>query len=490
MINFLHYLPALPEKEDAMKCKKCMEELEDGVSVCPSCGESVQAEPAEEVIAPEEDALKLDEMLNHPPVRVTKKVGVVKVILVSVACLALLLSLSVVVWWSVAGVESFDEGVALIKKTLTPRENDVYYKDSYSVSDEKAAAQSDKVVASVGGKELNNGQLQVYYWMDVYDFLNNYGYYAVYMGMDYAQPLDQQTCSETGGTWQQYFLKNALDGWHNYQAMALMAKDEGYALEESLQEELDTLRETLAASAVEGGFSSIDAMLQADMGPGCTYEDYFSYMETYYTGYMYFGEKYDAFEVTDAMIEAYFAEHEETLAESGVTKESGNLTDVRHILVEVEGGTEDKEGNVTHSEDEWEACRAEAQKLLDEWLAGDATEERFAEMAKEHSGDTGSSENGGLYEAVNEDSGFVEEFTEWCMDESRKTGDYGLVKTQYGYHIMYFCDAEPEWLSECRNGVLSDLSAEVLSEATEKYPMTVNYKNIVLGVVDLRAEDQ
>jgi hypothetical protein len=27
---------------------------------------------------------------------------------------------------------------------------------------------------------------------------------------------------------------------------------------------------------------------------------------------------------------------------------------------------------------------------------------------------------------------------EWCFDENRQYGDYGLVQTSYGYHVMYY----------------------------------------------------
>jgi hypothetical protein len=32
----------------------------------------------------------------------------------------------------------------------------------------------------------------------------------------------------------------------------------------------------------------------------------------------------------------------------------------------------------------------------------------------------------------------VDEFNDWCFDSARKTGDTDIVKTEYGYHIMYF----------------------------------------------------
>ena len=109
-------------------------------------------------------------------------------------------------------------------------------------------------------------------------------------------------------------------------------------------------------------------------------------------------------------------------------------------------------------------------------------------MAKEHSADGGSNTNGGLYTDLDKDTNFVEEFKAWYMDESRKVGDYGLVKTVYGYHIMYLSDMEAKWIAQSRSGILGDASAQILQEATSEYPLDVNYKKIVLAVVDLGAE--
>ena len=410
-------------------------------------------------------------------------------LIITAAVLVVLVG-TVAIWWACEGVESFREGWTITVNLFSPPENDVFYKDSYTASDKKVAEWNGKVVATVGDAELTNGELQAYYWMNVYDFLNNYGYYAVYAGLDYTKPLDEQTCPETdGGTWQHFFLDDALMGWHKYQALALMAEKEGVQLTEDMQKDLDNLRSVMAQQAVSGGFSSIDAMLKQDMGAGVTYEDYYTYTETYYKGYVYFEKLYDeaAAAIDDDVLEIWFKEHSESLSEDGVTKESGKLYDVRHILIAPEGGTKDDSGNVTYSEAEWEACRAAAQKILDDWLAGEATEEAFARLANEHSIDTGSNTNGGLYEGLDKDTNFVQEYKDWYLDESRKAGDYGLVKSDYGYHIMYFSGAEEEWKVECREGILTEKANEIAQAAMEAYPISVTYKDIVIGYVDLAA---
>jgi len=114
------------------------------------------------------------------------------------------------------------------------------------------------------------------------------------------------------------------------------------------------------------------------------------------------------------------------------------LANVRHILYKPEGGTYNSTTGLTDfTEEEMATGKIRAQALLNDFLAGDATEESFAAMAKEHSTDTGSKENGGLYENVYPGQ-MVTNFNDWCFDEARKPGDTGLVESDYGWHIMYY----------------------------------------------------
>ena len=52
---------------------------------------------------------------------------------------------------------------------------ELYWRDSYTASDADAVAAHDTVVATLGDAALTNGMLQIYYWMDVYNFLSSYG---------------------------------------------------------------------------------------------------------------------------------------------------------------------------------------------------------------------------------------------------------------------------------------------------------------------------
>lgn len=113
------------------------------------------------------------------------------------------------------------------------------------------------------------------------------------------------------------------------------------------------------------------------------------------------------------------------------------LVNVRHILAGFEGGTTDANGNTTYSDEEKAAAKKDAEDVLAQWKQGEATEESFAALATEKTTDTGSKENGGLYENVYPGQ-MVTAFNDWCFDEGRKPGDTGIVETSYGYHVMYY----------------------------------------------------
>lgn len=356
----------------------------------------------------------------------------------------------------------------------------VLTKASYSADADQARASSGQVVATVGSAELTNGQLQVYYWMQFYDMLN---YYSYYLPFDYTQPLDTQVMSEESGmTWQQYILDLALESWHRYQTLSFLAEENGFVLPAEMQENLDTTAERMESMAQEGGYENVTAMMEREMGPGVSLDDYVRYLKVYYQGYQYLSEQFEALAPTDEEIEAYYSEHTGEFEENGVVRGGNPMVDVRHILITPEGGTTDENGATTYSEAEWEACRAEAQAILDEWLAGEATEESFSELAAAHSVDGGSASNGGLYTGVVQGQ-MVEPFENWCFDESRQIGDYGLVRTEYGYHVMYFVG--DTWFTSAESALMADRATAMVEEAMENYPMEVDYRNIALGTVDL-----
>lgn len=117
------------------------------------------------------------------------------------------------------------------------------------------------------------------------------------------------------------------------------------------------------------------------------------------------------------------------------------LASMRHILLNVTDQTDesgakktDEDGNVLTNDAEQ---KAKAEELLNTWKANGGTEDAFAALVKENTGDTSSADNGGLYADFSQNY-MVSEIDSWIWADGRKAGDCEIVKTTYGYHLVYF----------------------------------------------------
>ncbi len=160
-------------------------------------------------------------------------------------------------------------------------------------------------------------------------------------------------------------------------------------------------------------------------------------------------------------------------------KDTSETKNVRHILI---------------SNDDYEDtndAKREANRLLKEWRNGDKTEESFAELAKQHSSDTGSSQVGGLYENVTEGT-MVDSFNDWIFSSARKQGDVDVIGTDYGWHVMYFVgDGYKAWQSKVVSAMKSDDYSKKLENLKEKYQPKVKESalNIINVVLTKSAEN-
>ncbi len=352
---------------------------------------------------------------------------------------------------------------------------------SYSVDEATALATADAVVATAGGQTLTNAELQIYYRMYYSDFLSQYYYYLSYIGLDPSKPLDQQICDpETNMTWQELFVKNAIGMWHQYTAIKLTAESESYALDATGQKYVDEIDDTFAQMLESSEYAAMEEMLHAEMGVSATEDAYRNYMLTGHYVVNYMGDREEALMPTMEQINAHYEANQDKLIDSGVVKNDTEVVDVRHVLIIPEGGTTDETTKKTvYSDAEWEACRQKAQALLDQWLAGEATEDSFSQLAMEHSAD-GNANRGGLYTGVTKGY-MVEPYDTWIFDESRVYGDSGLVKTEFGYHIMYFVKREPQWVVQVRSDYVQTAVSKIIEDAVAAYPIETNYDAVAIS---------
>ena len=133
--------------------------------------------------------------------------------------------------------------------------------------------------------------------------------------------------------------------------------------------------------------------------------------------------------------------------------EESDTVSVRHILVMPENGTK-ASGDEGYDEEQAQlkaAARTQAEEILAEWKAGEATEESFSQLAMKES-DDGSKYTGGLISDISVDSSLVDSFKDWALDPSRRSGDTDVVDSTYGSHVMYFVGTGlPVWKASVAN---------------------------------------
>ena len=474
-----------------MTCKFCNHENLDESVFCAFCGkrqdeeaeklpveeEAVPAaeEAAEAVEAAEEVAEEMVEQTEQEapaaPIPTQETPNNAWKVIAIAACVLLVALLALVIWMSVRDSLPEKETTAPTVATVAPTTKPVSNFDTYQGTDAEITAAADTVVATLGEYTLTNRQLQVFYWTTFYEFVEYSGNYLTNLGLDYTKPLNTQPIPDGTQSWEQYFVDLAFNNWQRYIVLGIQAKEAGMELDAETKDLLATFPTALEENASSYGYATAQEMIQEDYGMGITMEDYLWYMEVYYLGMQYYDHLYAAQQPTREEVSAYFDTVAENYLSYGITKDSGKLVDVRHILIQPEGAQVDAStGYVTATDAQWEACRAEAQAILDGWAQGEATAEAFGKLAVEHSEDGGSAENGGLYSNVGKGQ-MVEAFDAWIFDESRKEGDTGLVKTEFGYHIMYFAGGDDGWYRAAQPELVQSMTQEALNALLENYPV-------------------
>ena len=177
---------------------------------------------------------------------------------------------------------------------------------------------------------------------------------------------------------------------------------------------------------------------------------------------------------------------------------SDEVYSVRHILImpksDSEEESEEATQQTTYTKEQWAEAEKKANEILDEYKKGDKTEYSFALLAEKYSEDTESTSNGssgmygGLYEGVTLGR-MVKSFEEWSTDKSRKYGDTDIVKSDYGYHIMYFVEDTTSSLFSCEQAVQSENEQEYIKSFRVKKNNHSMKKTMVAKPVEATEND-
>lgn len=136
----------------------------------------------------------------------------------------------------------------------------------------------------------------------------------------------------------------------------------------------------------------------------------------------------------DSAVNYYVAVFEERLLDQDSTH------NVRRILVQA------GDSGSTPTQAQYDEAEKKAQDLLDQWKAGEATEDSFSDLAVSESTESATAQLGGLVSNITPNSSYGEDFLNWSTDPARKEGDTGLVKTETGWYVTYYVSSgDPIW---------------------------------------------
>ncbi len=400
-----------------MVCKNCGAFLSDDLKDCPVCGAII----GEEADGAESNAV--NEAFISPDanddVDVKPKKKKTNTILIVALSVLLVIAIVFCVLLSVDGLSG------KIKN---------FFADVFSSSDTNDRDNPNDIVAEFMGEQLNNVKLNYYYY-DVYEtFASMYG--------DQLEAVITYVLQD-GETMEDFLVECAINEWANNVVLKQMATKDNFILSADAQAQIDSMLSAINEASVAAGFANSDAFIKSLYGKFSSSASYLEhYQDTTYT-YMYkmeyFNEKYDDYlDDLDGL-------------------DTFNYS-VRHILFQPADTSKDAD---------WKDAENKANEIYQQWLKGEATEESFGELAKEHSSD-GSAVYGGLYEDIPEGY-MVQPFNDWCLDKSRKPGDHGIVKTEFGYHIMYFVSFVNPDAYDTAN---TDLSNWITSSKNGQSPVT------------------
>lgn len=175
------------------------------------------------------------------------------------------------------------------------------------------------------------------------------------------------------------------------------------------------------------------------------------------------------------------------LKTSKASVEEDETYTVRHILVAPESGSNSSSSTsekTEYTDEQWAAAKKKADSILAKFNKTDKSEYEFAKLAEQYSTDSASTSSGsndsfgGLYESVTLGQ-MVPDFEKWSIDDSRKYGDTGIVKSDYGYHIIFFINDCPEYQSK----IIAQIKSDRLSNMIDKAEIKV-HENAIKKAVD------
>ena len=310
---------------------------------------------------------------------------------------------------------------------------------------------------TVDGKEYSASQVSYYYAEQYQNFVNQYGDYISYLGIDTSagiKGLRDQPCSFEEGSWRDYFLKAAETQIKELKALGDYAQQNGIALDETELANVETAFDGLDDYVKAMGYSSADNFFAANYGEGVDQKMVSrAYQETALATKA-LTQLSDSFEYTPEQLrekyESYNGEYD--------------LFDYAYYFVAAETVDIQQSDGTTSGEPTEEtlaAARADAEAVMAAYKNSPASQDSVVDL------------DAALSQVIPEAYSSVQldipgsslgDYKDWMTDAGRKTGDITVVDSSAGtgsYVVIFMDRAENDYnLAQVRHILIKAVAEE------------------------------
>ncbi len=273
---------------------------------------------------------------------------------------------------------------------------------------------------TVGGHDITQVEFDYYYNLASTDYINTYGNYLAYMGLNLTGDFASQSYSENM-SWKDYFDQLAVDKIRQNKALIDAAKEAGFTYDTA--KDYAAFEESLKDSASSESVS-LGKYYKMTFGRYASASAVKPYVEEGYLAAAYYKSVAEANEIPEEEIQAYYDENA-----ADYDSVDFLLTEVAAEIPEAQTVSDGNGGNTTV-----EPTEKEIQVAMD--AAKEKADEALLVIDEE-----GTEQTGVLKSAIST------KYNEWLFDEARKEGDTTIIEDtdSHKYYVLKF---EKRYLDE------------------------------------------
>ena len=277
----------------------------------------------------------------------------------------------------------------------------------------------------VGEDKVYPQEVNFYYVNSYMNFINSYGDYLSYMGLDKSKPLKSQKYSDDK-TWHDYFLDQAANSVQQIKMLVHDAQAKGVVLDDASKEQIDASVKSIESSA-SGSNSNSEAYLASYYGKGMTLDEYKRILGETLLAQQYGKQVRDSYKYSDKDMSTYYE----------ANKKDFDVVDYRSFFFS-SAPTTDKP-----TEGDTAAAKAAAKSKADIMASSVTDEKAFIELCKQnapdeqkdsYNDDAASLQEGAAYADISSSAPTI---ADWLFDTARVGGDTTVLETENGYYVLY-----------------------------------------------------